>query len=106
MQVSQLENLSWLPKKGFPFLFHGTICKHERGEFSPSLMNRKEAVWVCVYAKKLLDSGVREQDIGVVTPYRRQARLIRDTLQKHLNRMKNLKVNSYGNLVVSCVLLR
>ena len=75
--MGQLENLPWLPNKGFPFLFHGEISFHERGEFSPSLMNQKEVFWVVYYIKKLIDGGVREHDIGVVTPYRRQVRLIR-----------------------------
>ena len=49
-------------------------------------MNLKEAYLVIQYIKELIKSGVREQDIGVVTPYRRQVRLIREKLQRTLIR--------------------
>jgi len=47
-------------------------------------MNQKEAYLVIHYIKELIKSGVRDQDIGVVTPYRRQGRLIREKLQRTL----------------------
>jgi superfamily I DNA and/or RNA helicase len=42
------------------------------GEYSPSLMNVAEARSVVYFVKKVLDEGKTQEDIGVVTPYRRQ----------------------------------
>ncbi len=52
-----------------------TICRltwSQMGEYSPSLMNVAEARSVVYFVKKVLDEGKTQEDIGVVTPYRRQ----------------------------------
>jgi hypothetical protein len=51
-------------------MFVGICNKHKFGEFSPSLMNIKEAEFVIYFVKKILEQGKRQEDIGIITPYR------------------------------------
>ena len=51
-------------------MFVGIRSEHKYGEYSLSLMNFKEANWVVYFVKKILEEGKRQEDIGIVTPYR------------------------------------
>ena len=51
-------------------MFVGIRSEHKYGEYSLSLMNFKEAYWVVYFVKKILEEGKRQEDIGIVTPYR------------------------------------
>jgi helicase MOV-10 len=77
---------SELPKKDFPILFHGVIGKDEREERSPSFFNADEASIVVKYVEELLKArGVRkvkQTDIGVISPYRKQVQKIQQVLKK------------------------
>ena len=66
----------WLSKKGFPLIFHGVVGQDMREETSPSFFNPTEVSIVMDYVTKLLDTKrnkVKETDIGIISPYRKQA---------------------------------
>ena len=48
-----------------------------REDISPSFFNPEELFVVVDYVKKLLDFKVDEDDIGIITPYRRQVQKLR-----------------------------
>ncbi|KAM6927249.1 putative helicase mov-10-B.1 [Xenentodon cancila] len=85
--VSQSERETYcgwddLPTKNFPVIFHGVIGKDEREASSPSFFNVAEIEVLVQYLKKLINTqgkkGLPElsgQDIGIITPYRKQVRL-------------------------------
>ena len=65
----------WLPKQGFPLIFHGVVGQDMREETSPSFFNPTEVSIVMDYVTKLLDTKrnkVKETDIGIISPYRKQ----------------------------------
>ena len=56
-----------------PLLFHGVTGQDVREAGSPSFFNPEEIFIVVNYAEQLIKSGgVDEDDIGIITPYRRQ----------------------------------
>ena len=83
--VNSLCNLSYLPAKGFPLIFHSVLGKDKREKKSPSHCNPLEVVQVVDYVKKLLqschpqDMGIRidPSDIGIISPYRLQVCKVR-----------------------------
>jgi predicted DNA helicase len=67
-----------------PFLLIDTAGKgfdEAAAEGSESLTNPGEAKLVLARARALLASGIAPQDLGVITPYRAQAELIREQLK-------------------------
>ncbi len=46
-----------------------------------SKLNRKEAAWVVIQVRQLLEAGVLPEDIAVIAPYAAQVRLLRNRLQ-------------------------
>ncbi|KAL2469853.1 putative RNA helicase SDE3 [Abeliophyllum distichum] len=85
------ENL--LPKKEFPLLFIGIQGCDEREGSNPSWFNRIEASKVVEIIKDLIEhDGLKEEDIGVITPYRQQVLKIRRVLE-NLGRL-TIKVGS------------
>uniref|UniRef100_A0A8B9PIW4 RNA helicase n=1 Tax=Apteryx owenii TaxID=8824 RepID=A0A8B9PIW4_APTOW len=78
--------LHWgkLPRKGFPLIFHGIRGNETREGHSPSWFNPTEAIQVmryCCHLTKNENSAVPVIDIGVITPYRKQAEKIRFLLR-------------------------
>lgn len=81
-----------LPARNFPIIFHGVIGKDQREERSPSFFNPEEAAIVYSYVRKLLTEkrrGLRieQKQIGIITPYRKQVRLLIDLqiiMENHL----------------------
>jgi len=64
-----------------PFLVHGVIGQDLREQASPSFFNPEEVVLVMDYIEQVLAMpGMIEEDIGVITPYRRQVQKIRGKL--------------------------
>ncbi|NWZ86892.1 SDE3 helicase, partial [Poecile atricapillus] len=96
-----------LPKKGFPIIFHGVCGEDQREAKSPSFFNTAEIEVLVHYLKKLLQSqgkgscpSVSPQEIGIISPYRKQVEKIRKAitsldpdLQK-LPDIRQLKVGS------------
>eukprot|EP00026_Physarum_polycephalum_P000193 Phypoly_transcript_00193.p1 GENE.Phypoly_transcript_00193~~Phypoly_transcript_00193.p1 ORF type:complete len:940 (+),score=127.19 Phypoly_transcript_00193:1526-4345(+) len=77
-------NWEGLPTKGFPLIFHGLEGKDEREGNSPSWFNISECLQVFTYVRKLLENRapkISAKDIGIITPYRKQAQKIRTYLQ-------------------------
>uniref|UniRef100_A0A8D8SWQ4 RNA helicase n=1 Tax=Cacopsylla melanoneura TaxID=428564 RepID=A0A8D8SWQ4_9HEMI len=60
-----------------PILFHGVQGDAAQDKESPSWYNSTEAVVVIAYLKKLYDAGLHSDQIGIITPYRRQVAKIR-----------------------------
>ncbi|KAF5946039.1 hypothetical protein HYC85_016267 [Camellia sinensis] len=85
--------LSLLPNKEFPVLFIGIQGCDEREGNDPSWFNRIEASKVVDIVKKLRGSeGLREEDIGVIAPYRQQVVKITNVLESF--DMGSVKVGS------------
>ncbi|XP_038054517.1 putative helicase mov-10-B.1 [Patiria miniata] len=85
-----------LPKKNFPVIFHGVEGIDEREARSPSFFNADEIGVVVEYTQDLLAKRggirVKETDIGIISPYRRQVQKIKGVLKKH--KMSDIKVGS------------
>ncbi|KAK3103257.1 hypothetical protein FSP39_017883 [Pinctada imbricata] len=76
-----------LPRKNFPVIFHGVIGQDMREDRSPSFFNVEEATTVFNYVSSLLKekkTGVRlkQQDIGIISPYRKQVQKIQTLLRQ------------------------
>ncbi|GAX84126.1 hypothetical protein CEUSTIGMA_g11549.t1 [Chlamydomonas eustigma] len=76
---------SWehLPNKSFPFIFHALEGEDFREGKSPSWFNVMEAKQVLKYVTLLKDmkrNRVNDEDIGVISPYRRQVQKIQALL--------------------------
>ncbi|KAG0414016.1 hypothetical protein HPB47_008841 [Ixodes persulcatus] len=81
--------LQWegLPCKGCPLLFHAVWGRDRREEDNPSYFNPEEIQLVLHYVDALLkDSNsfslIKEEDIGIVSPYRQQVMKILAALKK------------------------
>lgn len=64
--------LPFLPKRGVPLLFHGIRGEQSRDLDSPSWYNHVEVIQVVQYVKNLLENHCSSDDIGIITPYRKQ----------------------------------
>uniref|UniRef100_A0A8C2AAT9 RNA helicase n=1 Tax=Cyprinus carpio TaxID=7962 RepID=A0A8C2AAT9_CYPCA len=92
-----------LPKKGFPVMFHGVMGKDDREANSPSFFNVTEIEVIVSYLNKLMQTQGKKglpklsaNDIGIITPYRKQVEKIRKALNTvaELNKWKEIKVGS------------
>ncbi|TKY71145.1 RNA helicase SDE3 [Spatholobus suberectus] len=82
-----------LPNKEFPILFYGIQGCDEREGNNPSWFNRIEASKVIEVVRKLIAGGnIKEENIGIITPYRQQVLKIKQTLE-NLD-MPEIKVGS------------
>ncbi|XP_008278315.1 putative helicase mov-10-B.1 [Stegastes partitus] len=99
-------NWEYLPKKGFPLIFHGVMGKDEREANSPSFFNVSEIEVLVDYLNKLMETQGKKglpklsaKDIGIITPYRKQVEKVRKALKSvsalsQWNDLKELKVGS------------
>lgn len=76
-----------LPNKKFPLIFHGAVDKEKREEFSFSIYNLKEISITIKYLKLLMGKKlgplkVKQQNIGIITPFKLQQIKIKKELQK------------------------
>ncbi|XP_069180578.1 uncharacterized protein [Procambarus clarkii] len=76
------ELLAWdeLPCPSCPLLFHGVVGDNLQEGDSPSWFNAAEAFQVVRYTKSLIMFGVKPQDVGIITPYRKQVEKVRKLL--------------------------
>ena len=77
-------NWEHLPIKNFPVVFHAVSGENLREENSPSWFNPQEAAEVVTYVSLLTEQSVPAvdpADIGIITPYARQAQKIRLALK-------------------------
>ncbi|NXG43462.1 M10L1 helicase, partial [Psilopogon haemacephalus] len=82
--VTSMLHWSKLPRKGFPLIFHGIRGSETREGHSASWFNATEAVQVMRYCCQLAkneNTAVTTADIGVITPYHKQAEKIRFLLR-------------------------
>ena len=88
--------LHWegLPKQGVPLLWHGIQGREEREAKSPSWFNRDEAVCVLQHVQSLMRMrpDCRQEHIGIITPYNKQAHKITRLLKGE--DLKEIKVGS------------
>ncbi|XP_028308972.1 putative helicase mov-10-B.1 isoform X2 [Gouania willdenowi] len=72
-----------LPKKGFPLIFHSVSGVEEKEASSNSIFNTAEKDMIISYVKKLLQTldNISPQDIGIITPYRKQVQKIQEGLE-------------------------
>jgi helicase MOV-10 len=83
MTTHNMAKWEHLPVKGFPVLFHAMDGENLRESNSPSWFNPQEAQQVVSYVRLLLHETkppVQPADIGIITPYARQAQKIRKAL--------------------------
>ncbi|KAL3911469.1 MAG: hypothetical protein SGILL_007271, partial [Bacillariaceae sp.] len=81
--------------KGFPVLFHSMDGENLREGSSPSWFNPQEAMEVVEYVRLLVKHSrpaIKEEDIGIITPYARQVQKIRIALKA--NDLGDCKVGS------------
>ncbi|XP_077506019.1 putative helicase MOV-10 isoform X3 [Amblyomma americanum] len=77
-----------LPTKGVPLLFHGVSGRDMQDGTCPSFFNLEEIKVVLGYVTSLLNwrngipRRVNEEDIGIISPYRKQAAKIQNELEK------------------------
>nr|XP_046252029.1 putative helicase mov-10-B.1 isoform X1 [Scatophagus argus] len=97
----------YLPRKGFPVIFHGVAGVDEREASSPSFFNVAEVEVLMDYVRKLLQTHgkrglatISPEDIGIIAPYRKQVQKIRKALDKV---GKELKIKEMGSLKVGSV---
>ncbi|XP_064632903.1 uncharacterized protein LOC135491148 [Lineus longissimus] len=91
----RLCHIDILPNPGFPLIFHGIRGEDLREGNSPSWFNPVEAVQVMRYLQTLVGSDIHDlsyDDIGIITPYRKQVEKIRLLIDK-LD-MERVKVGS------------
>jgi helicase MOV-10 len=84
-----------LPKQGFPILFHSVHGENLREDNSPSWFNPQEAAEVANYVDLLINqtkAALKPEEIGVITPYNRQAHKIGTALK--LKGISGVKVGS------------
>ena len=79
-----------------PLLWHGIVGTDKREGNSPSWFNNDEAVQVVAHVKDLLAKGrhnpLKQEDIGVITPYNKQVHRI--TLALRSQQLMDVKVGS------------
>lgn len=96
----------YLPRKGFPVIFHGVMGKDEREANSPSFFNVSEIEILMDYLSKLIETQGKKglpklsaKDIGIIAPYRKQVEKIQKALRSvaafsRWSDLKELKVGS------------
>jgi helicase MOV-10 len=98
MTTHSLANWEYLKNKGFPVLFHSMNGENLREGNSPSWFNPQEAQQVVQYVKLLMHETrppLKSDEIGIITPYRRQAQKIRLALEtQDIKDVKDIKVGS------------
>ncbi|XP_055631253.1 putative helicase MOV-10 [Toxorhynchites rutilus septentrionalis] len=81
-------NWSELPNPKIPIIFESTMGKLDREKDSTSYFNRKEIELVDFYLKKIISAGINDrtvvqQDIGIISPYKKQCIKLKQMCQRH-----------------------
>lgn len=95
LSTHNLARWEHLPKQEFPILFHAVHGENLREENSPSWFNPQEAAEVANYVDLLINQTkppLKPEEIGVITPYNRQAHKIGTALK--LKGISGVKVGS------------
>ncbi|OXA58303.1 RNA helicase Mov10l1 [Folsomia candida] len=83
-----------LLSQGVPIVFHGVQGTSVRERDSPSWYNAAEVMQVVNYVRTLKSCGVENDDIGIITPYRKQAEKLRLAMKMGLLEDEIPKVGS------------
>ena len=70
-----------IPNPAVPFVFHGVVGEEMKENNNPSLYNPTEIVQVLTYIRLFIKAGFSSSEIGVITPYRKQAEKTRMMIQ-------------------------
>jgi len=95
MTTSNMVSWEHLPMQGFPIIFHAMAGENLREGNSPSWFNPEEAQQAVEYARLLIKEtrpSLKPDEIGIITPYARQAQKIRLALKTQ--NMEDIKVGS------------
>eukprot|EP01033_Poteriospumella_lacustris_P015728 gene15729-11255_t len=86
--------LQWhrLPNAAFPLIFHSCNGENLQEGNSPSWFNLQEIETVMEYVRELRDFGIGAEEIGIITPYRRQVKKMRLALA--LTGLRDVSVGS------------
>lgn len=90
-EPSSLASVAFIPVKG------------EEGKDAGSIINLAEAERVVAIVAQLLERGIAESDVGVVTPYSGQVRLLRRLLGSTVNNNSGHRLPGKGGLEVASV---
>jgi helicase MOV-10 len=97
--LSKMCTWKGLVKQGFPLVFHGVVGEENQEDDSPtsSFFNPEEVILVSDYVKRLKETRglsrlIIEKDVGIITPYRKQAEKIKRCLEKQ--RLDDIMVGS------------
>ncbi|KAJ3657613.1 hypothetical protein Zmor_009400 [Zophobas morio] len=85
--INACVNWEVLPNKDFPLIFHSVIGEDQREQNSPSFFNIQEIQVIVDYLDKLVGCRmqgvtVRQQDIMVVSPYKKQVDKLKQACKK------------------------
>lgn len=70
-------------KNNFPLIWHSIVTPEQRDLENKSYQNLAECDVVCGYVQKLTrEANVKAKDIGIITPYRFQIKLLRSRFSK------------------------
>lgn len=95
LSTHSLARWEHLPQTGFPIIFHAVHGENLREGSSPSWFNPQEAQQVTDYVQLLVQQtrpAVSPDDIGIITPYARQAQKITTALR--ISNLDGIKVGS------------
>ena len=81
--AEKMAHFSWLPKPGIPLIFHGIRGENYQETDSPSWCNPAEVYHVIRYLQLLLNAKVNPDNVGVITPYRKQVEKIREFIKSN-----------------------
>ena len=70
--INLCHSLDFTKEKGVPLIFHGVQGRSSRDPDSPSWFNAAEVIETVHYVRKLRAHGLTNDDIGIITPYRKQ----------------------------------
>lgn len=79
-------------KGKIPLVFHGVMGTEMREERSPSYFNPYELEVVILYVGKLLDEGIKPEEIAIISPYNKQVQKIKEVVE--LYNLGNVSVGS------------
>ena len=96
-------------KAGFPIVFHAVDGENQREGTSPSWFNPQEAIMVVETASLLVKHSrpaIRQDEIGIITPYARQVQKIRLLLKaKDLGDIKVGSVETFQGQERRCIII-
>uniref|UniRef100_A0A914V683 Uncharacterized protein n=1 Tax=Plectus sambesii TaxID=2011161 RepID=A0A914V683_9BILA len=79
--------------------------REQRSSFAESIGNPGEARLAAIYLQKLIDFGVKQTDIGIITPYALQAALIKELVSDRFPQVMVNTVDSFQGQEKEAIIL-